>query len=315
MIAVIILAKNEELHIVRAIQSVLSFAGCVFVVDSGSTDRTVELAKSLGAFVAYREWRNYSTQFNWALENLPISADWILRLDADEVVSKALQEEIGSTVNFLDETVVGINVGRRMCFLGRPIRYGGLFPIRVLRLVRFGLGRCEDRWMDEHLMVSGDVVEFQGEIIDDNLNSLTWWTDKHNAYASREVVDLLNGKFNFMPSDSVAKVYGHGEAGTKRWLKEVIYNRLPIGFRAFCYFFYRFIVRLGFLDGHEGLVFHVLQGFWYRFLVDAKLKEVLKYMENTGSDPVAAIREVLGIKVTLDATSASASLIAPTYVE
>jgi len=149
--------------------------------------------------------------------------------------------------------------------------------------------------MDEHILVSGDTVDFAGGIIDDNLNSLTWWTAKHNAYASREVVDLLNLEFWFMPHETVANLRGGQQAGVKRWLKEHVYARLPGGFRAFLYFIYRYVLRLGFLDGREGAAFHILQGFWYRFLVDAKLREVKDHMKASGADPMRAIQEVLGI--------------------
>lgn len=184
-----------------------------------------------------------------------------------------------------------------MTFQGRLIMHGGVFPIRVLRLFRYGCGECENRWMDEHIKVSGSTLDLKGEIIDDNLNSLTWWTEKHNKYASREAVDLLNLDHGFMPHDSVAQFRGGSEAGFKRWLKERVYARMPGGFRAFVYFFYRYVLRLGFLDGREGTAFHFLQGFWYRYLVDAKVEEVRRYMRERKVDAPQAILQVLGIDV------------------
>ena len=151
--------------------------------------------------------------------------------------------------------------------------------------------------MDEHIKVAGPTVHLKGELIDDNLNSLTWWTEKHNRYASREAVDLLNLEYRFMPRDSVARLRGGSQAGFKRWLKEVVYARLPGGFRAFAYFFYRYVLRLGFLDGQAGTAFHFLQGFWYRYLVDAKVAEVRRYMRDSDVDVVTAIDKVLGIRV------------------
>lgn len=296
MLTVVILTRDEERHIARAIGSVAGIAGRILVVDSGSTDRTVEIARGLGAEVCVNPWRNYATQFNWALDQLPPGTDWVLRLDADEVVSPELAGQIAAALPGLGPEVEGVTVGRRMAFLGRVIRHGGLFPIRVLRIFRHGKGRCEDRWMDEHIKVAGRVADLPGEMLDDNLNSLTWWTAKHNSYASREVVDLLNLEHGFMAHDTVAAL-GAGQAGAKRWLKEKVYARLPGGLRAFAYFLYRYVLRLGFLDGREGLAFHVLQGFWYRFLVDAKLAETRAHMARTGCDVRTAIREVLGIDV------------------
>lgn len=297
MLTVIILTRDEERHISRAISSVRGLASQILVMDSGSTDRTVQIAQSLGAVVRTNPWTNHARQFNHALNLLPVDTGWVMRLDADEVISSDLAREIAEELPRLAPDIEGVTIGRRISFMGRPIRYGGLFPIRVLRIFRHGSGCCEDRWMDEHIKVSGHIARLKGEILDDNLNSLTWWTAKHNSYASREVVDLLNLKYGFMAHDSVASLAGD-QAGIKRWLKEKLYIRLPGGLRAFVYFFWRYVLRLGFLDGREGLAFHVLQGFWYRFLVDAKLAETTAYMARNQADAPTAIREVLGIDVT-----------------
>ncbi|KAF0284756.1 glycosyltransferase family 2 protein [Spiribacter roseus] len=298
-LTVVILTKNEECHIARALASVSDIATRCVVVDSGSTDRTRDLAEEQGAEVLQRPWVNYATQFNWAIDQLSEDTDWVLRLDADEVVTPELAAQIQTLLPALNADTEGVYVSRRMHFLGRAIRWGGVFPIRVLRLFRHGAGRCEDRWMDEHILVEGTTTSLAGEIIDDNLNSLTWWTEKHNAYASREVVDLLNLEHGFMVHETVADLRGGQQAGVKRWLKEKVYARLPGGFRAFAYFFYRYVLRLGFLDGREGTAFHVLQGFWYRYLVDMKFHEVETHMQRTDCDVETAIQEVLGIDVCL----------------
>lgn len=296
-LTVVILTKNEERHIARAIGSVAGVADRVFVIDSGSTDRTIDIARAAGAEVLHNAWVNHATQFNWALEQLPADTGWVFRLDADEIVSETLTSEITTQIDNLSVSINGIYVSRRMTFLGRPIRWGGLFPIRILRLFRHGWGRCENRWMDEHILVEGETVDFHGEIVDDNLNSLSWWTEKHNAYASREVVDLLNLEYRFMAHETAADLRGRQQAGVKRWIKEKVYARLPGGVRAFIYFMYRYLIRLGFLDGREGTAFHVLQGFWYRYLVDMKLHEVKSHMRRKDVDAVTAIRDVLGINV------------------
>lgn len=293
----VILTKNESRHIARAISSIAGVTDRILVVDSGSTDDTIAISERLGAEVIHNPWRNYATQFNFALDHLPEFTDWVLRLDADEIVTPDLAREIQATLPKLGPEAKGVYVSRRMHFLGRRIRWGGVFPIRVLRLFRHGAGRCEDRWMDEHILVDGATADLSGEIIDDNLNSLTWWTEKHNSYASREVVDLLNLEYGFMAHETVADLSGGQQAGVKRWLKERVYAQLPGGFRAFVYFIYRYVVRLGFLDGKEGTAFHALQGFWYRYLVDAKLHEVRLYMQRNDVDVVRAIRVVLGIDV------------------
>lgn len=298
-LTVIILTRNEERHIERCISSVRDIADRIIVVDSGSTDSTRDLARSLGADVFENPWTNHATQFNWALDQLGGDVDWVMRLDADEVVLPDLRSEIADRLSAMPISTNGIYVSRSMYFLERPIRWGGLFPIRVLRLFRHGKGRCEDRWMDEHIIVDGETAEFRGGLIDNNLNSLTWWIDKHNGYASREVVDILNREFQFRPMETVASLSDGQQANVKRWIKENLYNRAPGGLRAFAYFLYRFILRLGILDGREGIAFHILQGFWYRYLVDAKLLEVRNYMRHTSSDAPTAIREVLDIDLSL----------------
>lgn len=294
---VVILTFNESRHIERAIESVTLFAERVLVVDSGSTDDTVPLAEALGATVYKKPWVNYATQFNWALNQLPDGVDWVLRLDADEVVTPHLVNEILTQLPNVAANVNGIYLPRRMNFLGQPMRWGGVFPVHVLRIFRPTRGRVENRWMDEHLIVEGETCSFDGGILDDNLNSLSWWTNKHNAYASREVVDVLNLQYNFFPQETIAKLQGGEQASVKRWLKENVYAHLPGGLRAFTYFVYRYLLRLGFLDGKPGMIFHVLQGFWYRYLVDAKLYEVKAHMRRTGASPVDAIEAVLGLRV------------------
>ncbi|PZF78793.1 glycosyltransferase family 2 protein [Aestuariivirga litoralis] len=292
-LTVIILTRDEELHIERALASVSDIASRCIVVDSGSTDRTLALAKAAGAEVWHHDWLNHAAQFNWALAELPPGTGWVLRLDADETVTPALATEIRQHLAALDGAVTGVVVGRRMTFLGRPIRWGGLFPVPVLRLIRHGHGRCESRWMDEHLVTDGRTASFAGEIIDDNRKPLGWWIDKHNGYAAREVVDILSREHGLGPQDNRGELEGHARG--KRWMKTAVYARLPSGARAVLYFLYRYVLRLGFLDGYEGLAFHALQGFWYRFLVDAKLFEVRAYMARTGAPPADAIRAVLGI--------------------
>ena len=294
-LTVVILTKNEKSHIARALASVAEIADTCVVVDSGSTDGTMEIAQVAGALVLQHHWVNHATQFNWALDQLPNHTEWVLRLDADEIVTPALAAEIRKGLATLSPKTKGVYVSRRMHFLGRRITWGGVFPVRVLRLFRHGHGHCENRWMDEHIIVDGETAEFSGEIIDDNLNSLSWWTEKHNSYASREVVDILNQQYKFMPQESVAKLRGGQQAGIKRWIKENVYARLPGGLRAFAYFLYRYVLRLGFLDGKEGTAFHVLQGFWYRYLVDMKLDEVRTYLKNNSVDVETAIKDVLGI--------------------
>ncbi|MDP1612361.1 MAG: glycosyltransferase family 2 protein [Sulfuritalea sp.] len=296
-VVALVLTFNEELHLARCIASLKGIATEIVVADCYSSDATLEIARALGARVIQREWVNYATQFNWALTQLDADTDWVVRIDADEVLMPELVAEIQRRLQGVGPDVDGVYWGRRMTFQGHLIRHGGVFPVQVLRLFRHGRGQCENRWMDEHIKVAGPTVDFVGEMIDDNLHSLTWWTDKHNKYASREAVDLLNLEYGFMPHDTVASLRGGKQAGVKRWLKERVYARLPGGFRALVYFTYRYVIRFGFLDGKAGTAFHFLQGFWYRYLVDAKVAETKRYMHEQGVGVRVAIERVLGIKL------------------
>jgi glycosyltransferase involved in cell wall biosynthesis len=276
LVTVLILTYNEEKHLSRAIESVRSFARQVIVVDSNSTDRTVQIAGSLGAIVLQNRWENsHARQVNWGLDHGPIAGQWVMRLDADEYVTPELALEIAGRLPRVGEKVSGIYVKRRTHFLGRWIRWGGVYPMWVLRLWRNGQARCETRWMDEHMRVlRGGTLRFDADIVDENLNDLTWWISKHNGYARREAADLLNIKYGFSQFEGLGAGSSLEQSKIKRRLKESVYSRLPLFLRPTLYFLYRYLLRLGFVDGVPGLIWHVLQGLWYRFLVDAKIFEI-----------------------------------------
>lgn len=275
-LAVVILCHNEEIHLARALINVKSIAKELYVIDSFSTDGTVEIAHAHGAIVLQNRFVNHAKQFQWALDNAPIAAEWIMRLDADEVIEPDLIEEIKAKLPLLPEDVVGINVKRKQIFLGRWVRHGGRYPLMLLRIWRRGSGRIEDRWMDEHMIVRGGrIVAFDGGFADHNLNDLTFFTDKHNRYATREAIEVLDQKYHlFSREGGVAAATSSRQTSIKRWTKEKIYNRIPFQVSALLYFLYRYLIKLGFLDGKEGLIYHFLQGFWYRFLVGAKVLEL-----------------------------------------
>jgi glycosyltransferase involved in cell wall biosynthesis len=280
-ISVIILTYNEELHIKRTIENVKKFTDQIFIVDSFSTDKTTEIAQSLNAQIYQNKWENnYAKQFNWALDNLPIKSRWILRLDADEYLTSELIEELVNRLPNVSYDTTGILLKRRHYFLGKWVKHG-LYPVKLLRIFIYGEGRCELRWMDEHIQLfSGKTVEFKYDFIDDNLNNIGWWVNKHNNYATREAVDLLDieyGIFGYSKNDFEKKIGVQAEEKRK---KKYLYIRLPLFIRAFVYFFYRYLIKLGFIDGTIGFIFHFLQGLWYRTLVDCKLFEIKKTCGN-----------------------------------
>lgn len=280
-LAVVILTHNESMHIQRSIESVKSIASEIFVIDSGSKDQTVKIAEENGAVVLHHPFVNYAKQFQWALDNAPITADWTMRLDADEIIEEDLQKEIQEKLHDLPTNVVGINLKRKHIFMNRWVKHGGRYPLVLLRIWRTGHGRIEDRWMDEHMVISGgETVTFKGGFADHNLNDLTFFTDKHNKYATREAIDVINQKLNlFARDESLNTESASFQASIKRIAKEKIYNKIPFTIAALAYFIYRYIFQLGFLDGRSGLIYHFLQGYWYRFLVGAKIMELEKAIE------------------------------------
>ncbi len=275
-LAVVILTRNEERHISRALASVAGIAREVFVIDSLSTDHTVDIARAAGATVIQHEFINYARQFQWALDNAPITAEWIMRLDADEVIEADLAATIREELPKLAPDIAGVNLKRKHIFLGRWIRHGGRYPLVLLRIWRRGQGRIEDRWMDEHIILSGGrAVTFEGGFADCNLNDLTFFIDKHNKYATREAIDVINQRRQLFRRDvDLVTQEGSRRAAVTRWIKENIYNHISYRISAPGYFLFRVIFQLGFLDGKEGLVYHGLQGLWYRFLVGAKVEEL-----------------------------------------
>ncbi|MBE7186056.1 MAG: glycosyltransferase family 2 protein [Methylobacterium mesophilicum] len=290
-LTIVILTYNEEIHIARAIASVRDLACPVVVVDSFSKDRTTEIAREMGARVLQHRFVNQARQFQWAMDHAGIDTGWILRLDADEIVEPALVHEIATRLPGLPAEVTGINLRRRHVFMGRWVRHGGRYPLLMLRLFRRGMGHVEDRWMDEHIVVDhGRVITFAAPFTDDNRNNLSFFIDKHNRYATREAIEVVLAR-RALEVQAGMEGTASRQAAVKRWIKTRIYNRLPFPIAALGYFLYRYVVQFGFLDGATGTIYHVLQGFWYRFLVGAKVLELER--ETRGCSDRAALRAAI----------------------
>jgi glycosyltransferase involved in cell wall biosynthesis len=278
-LTVVILTRDEERHIGRALASIAPLASRVVVVDSGSTDRTREVAHELGAEVFERPWLNYADQFQWALDHCGIDTDWTMRLDADEWLGEDLVASLLNLLPALDRQTTAISLDRQHHFMGRWIRHGGRWPLRLLRIWRTGMGRIEQRWMDEHVVVEqGLLRHVGGTFVDQNEHGLGYFIAKHNGYATREALDALIAKYSLFEAPEDAGLASTAQAQRARAHKTGWYNRLPTGLGPLLYFLYRYFIQLGFLDGRAGLIYHVLQGFWYRFLVDAKRVEMEQAM-------------------------------------
>ena len=267
-LTVIILTYNEEKNIENCMQSVKSIAKRIVVLDSFSTDNTVSIAESLGAEIFSHEFNNQAEQFIWALNNVNVSTKWVLRLDADERLTDNSAKEISEFIQTNENTDVnGALLRFNVRFLGKDLRHGGIYPFRKMVLFKYGMAHMESRNMDEHIVLDeGKFVELKTDSVHQDFKSLSDWIDKHNKYSSREMLDYFDNTDNTHQQLS-------GTAKIKRFIKTKIYYKLPMGFRAWLYYVYRYYFRLGFLDGREGKIFCFLQAYWYRFLVDAKIYE------------------------------------------
>jgi len=293
-ISAIILTYNEEQHIARCIKSLDGIADEIFVVDSLSTDKTIEIAKELGARVFQNPFINQAIQFNWALQNCSIQSEWIIRIDADEFVDNRNQLDLKQYLSKLPEDVTGLHISRKIVFQGRELLHGAWYPKWNLRIFRTGKGVCENRWMDEHIVLSeGRSEHLQLDFVDENLNDLNWWIAKHNNYATREAIDYFLKQGEQTESDVKPHLFGN-EAERKRWLKKR-YHSFPLFIRPFFNFAYRYFLLLGFLDGKAGFIWHVLQGFWYRFLVDAKIFELRRQFNSDQEKIINHIKEKYSI--------------------
>ena len=247
-LTIVIITKNEEQNLKKCIESFKGVAKRIVVVDSYSTDGTKDLCNDLAK---YNNLSFYEHKF-----------------------TPELVEELKKRLPKVSSDVNGIILKRRVYFMGRWIKHGGKYPELLLRIFRTGSGECEQKLMDEHLIIkSGNSITFDKDIIDNNNKGLEWWTNKHNWYSNKEVEDYRRKQVEVINHEGASGK----QAKRKRFIKENGYYKLPLFLRAHIYFIYRYYIRLGFLDGKEGIIYHFLQAYWYRFLVDAKIYECDKF--------------------------------------
>jgi len=273
----IILTYNSEASVSQVIQSCKGFTSRYLVVDSFSSDQTISIVESFSCEVVQHKFENYSKQRNWAQEHANLKPDdWVLHVDSDEVVSAELAQSIHQAVSTDDKQYSGYLMQRLSYFLGKPIRFGHINPSWHLRLFKASKGFCEDRLYDQHYVVGGETKKLQGLLLDLQLITLEQWTASHNRWSSAEAQEIYSqlNQSKIDTSRSLPASLKGDPRMQKRWLKNNIWYRSPILLRSFIYFTYSYFIRLGFLDGKVGLIYHVLQSFWFRFLVDSKIIEM-----------------------------------------
>lgn len=280
----VILTKNEEINLPDCLKSIDGFAKRAVIVDSGSTDKTCAIAKEMGADVYVHPFENYARQFNWGIDNTNITTKWTFRLDADERLTPELSKELTQIMHdHENDDVNGVTMEAWLYFMGRKIKHGA-HNKRKLMLFKTGIGRIEDRKMDEHTMLSsGHSISCKERFIHYDFKDMTHWVNKMNWYATREMQDYI--EFATQSHDTVIENKNDSDISSLRAKKFGVYYKFPMFFRSWLLFIYYYIFKLGFLDGKEGFVFHWMYHRWYRCLVDAKILEQLKYnrpFEETG---------------------------------
>ncbi len=270
-VSVIILTFNEEENIAHAVASVIGWADDVFVVDSYSSDRTVEIARTLGCNAVQNRFENFGAQRNFALSTLPLQSEWVLFLDADERLTQELKDEIRTRVaaNPIEN---GFFLKYRFMWMGQWIRRG-YYPSWIVRLFRLGKAQCEARSVNEHMIVDGATGHLDHDFIHEDRKGLTEWIAKHNRYATREATELIRTLELRNHGEIHASLFG-SQAQRKRWLKNRFWNHLPPLVRPFLYFGYRYFLTGAFLEGRAAFIFHFMHALWYQFLIDSKYLEM-----------------------------------------
>lgn len=282
-LSVLITTRNEEVNIGRCLQSAADWADQVFVIDSESTDRTVDIARQYAEVVnlPYEPGKIIPWIFQWGLENLPIRNEWVLILEADQQVTPELRAEIQKLLaqSNIDEN--GFYIRRKQMFRGKWIRHGGYGSKYLLKLFRKNSGRLDPDEEDTRVYIEGKTGKLKAPLIEDNVkeHEILFYLEKHLRYArafSREELNRRNAGVQFKTQP---RFWGTPDQRIL-WMK-TIYYRLPLYLRPALYFFYRYFILLGFLDGKTGFVFHFLQSFWFRLIVDIRLEELLRMEKET----------------------------------
>lgn len=264
---VVILTKNEEAHIEDVLSSLDGLDCNILIVDSGSTDKTLEICEKYGAEIVFYEYVTEAKTRNWVLTERA-DVDWILFLDADERLTPELNLELRELPDPSDG-VVGFYIRREMWFLGRPLRFGGHQNNYLLHLLHPPVSQVIEQTRTlEYVDVKGRTGRLKHHMIHENKKPLRDWVVKHDFYAQREAEDRRSG---------VKRDKSVTEGRSRAFIHKHLLSRLPPLLLPFAFFVYRYFLRLGFLDGRVGFIYYVMHDFWYPTLIAAKLVELDVY--------------------------------------
>ena len=274
----IVLTFNEEFHLPRLLSSIQSLKASTYILDSGSTDNTLNIATEFGCTIKSNPFVNHPSQWHAALTSFDITTPWVICLDADQIVTNELMYLLQ---NFKDEDykdVSGIYFNRKNIFKGKWLKHGGYFPLYLLKMFRFGVGYSDlNENMDHRFIVPGKTIIWKtGYIIEENYkeNQISFWINKHNRYSDLVATEEWERIQKLRTQTLQPNIFGSPDQ-KKAFLKS-IWWKMPLYVRPFIYFFHRYVIQLGILDGKQGFVFHFLQAFWFRLVVDIKIDEIKK---------------------------------------
>lgn len=269
-LAIVILVYNEELHIDRCISEAKKISNDIFIIDSYSNDKSIEIIKKHGLHVVQNTFVTHAQQLEFAISCVPHKFDWILRIDADEYLDSNATESINNFAATFDDNCDGVFINRKILFLSKVLNFGGFQKNYILRLFRRSASYVQKRSMDEHIIVQGVTKVLSGNIIDHNLNDLSFWMHKHIGYSKKEAIECLNEKHSTLNTANIV---------TLRQKFKYLYYRINNPVRPILYFFYRYFLRLGFMDGTVGFYYLLLICIWYRVIVDIEIKRLSERRE------------------------------------
>lgn len=280
--SIIILTYNEDLHLGRLLDSIRDLNAQVFILDSGSTDGTIEIGEKYGATFLHHEFENHPKQWDFALRNFAVKTPWVICLDADQVVTTSLKNRLAAFKDIDHTGINGIYLNRKNFFKGRWIKHGGYFPFYLLKMFRYGVGYSDiNENMDHRFIVPGNLEIWKdGIILEENLkeNKISFWIEKHNRYSDLVAQEEVERIKQIRTQTIQPRFWGSPDQRTA-WRKQ-LWWKLPRYVRPMIYFTQRIIFQLGILDGRTGIIFHFLQGFWFRLIVDIKIDEIIKQQKH-----------------------------------
>jgi len=275
-ITLLVTTRNEAANIERCLRSAHLFVDQIFVIDSESEDETVSIASKYAEVVnlPYDHSKIIPWIYQWGLNNLPIRNDWVMILEADQTLTPELKTELEQIFARASIQEDGFYVRRQQVFRGKALRFGGYGSKYMLKLFRRGTGELDPEETDTRVYVQGVVGRLRFPIIEENRkeDEILFYLQKHLRYADVFAREELQRRQQGFKWKQQPRLFGTPDQRVL-WLKQLFFG-LPLYIRPFIYFFYRYVILLGFLDGKQGAIFHFMQAFWFRLVWDIRLEEL-----------------------------------------